>query len=107
MILNPNHSFSEVSLKSFKIIDSQQVSSTDDDHVDHVTLLFGGYLIVVLSFGLVASSDLVRWCEIVKDISSVPFLLPQQAIADVTVAKEMLFILYQHGMVSDNKGFLS
>ncbi|CAB4021386.1 spatacsin-like isoform X2, partial [Paramuricea clavata] len=89
----------EVSLKSFKIIDSQQVSSTDDDHVDHVTLLFGGYLIVVLSFGLVASSDLVRWCEIVKDISSVPFLLPQQAIADVSVAKEMLFILYQHGMI--------
>ena len=67
-----------------------------------MTLLFSGYLVVVLSFGLVSSSDVVNWCEIVKNVSSVPFLLPQQSIADVTVAKEMLYILYQHGLVSES-----
>jgi hypothetical protein len=84
------------------------VSSASDDHVDHVTLLFGGYLVVVLSFGLVASPDVVKWFEIVKNISGVPFLLPQQAIVDIAVAMEMLFILYHHGMVSRSscQGFL-
>ena len=95
----------ETSLKSVRLLDSWQVSSANGDHVDHVTLLFGGYLLVVLSFGVVASPDVVKWCEIVKNISGVPFLLPQQAIADVAVAKEMLFILYHHGMVSQQKGY--
>ena len=55
---------------------------------------------MVLSFGFLTSADVVKSCEIVKDISTVPFLLPQQTIADIAVAKEMLFILYQHGLVS-------
>ena len=92
--------FSEISLKFGKLVGSQQVTSSADDHLDHVTLLYGGYLVVVLSFGLAASPDVLKWCEIIKNISSVPFLLPQQAIADVTVAMEKLFILYQHGLVS-------
>ena len=67
-----------------------------------MTLLYNGYLVVMLSFGLASSPDVVRWFEIVKNVSSVPFLLPQQSIADVAVAMEMLYILYQHGMVSEN-----
>lgn len=99
--INKFSSVLDVSLKLFRLLDSQQVSLEDDEHVDRVTLLFGGYVVLVLSFGLVASADVLNWCEIVKNISGVPFLLPQQAIADVGVAKEMLFILYQHGLVSD------
>ncbi|XP_028406945.1 spatacsin-like [Dendronephthya gigantea] len=89
----------DLSLKLFRLIESRQVSLEDDEHADRVTLLFGGYIVLVLSFGLVASADVVNWCEIIKNVSGVPFLLPQQAIADVSVARDMLFILYQHGLI--------
>ena len=88
-------------MKNPRLIQSKQGAiSTDGDRVDLVTLLFDGYLLVVLSFGLLSSCEVFKSFDMVKHVSIVPFLLPQQTITDLKIVEEMFFILFECGVVS-------
>ena len=91
--------FLEKKLKCSRLVNSKQGLPNEEDHLDYVTLLTSCSLIVVLSFSVLQSPEVLKCFEMLKHIPAVPFLLPQETITDIKASEEMLFILYEHGIV--------
>ena len=54
---------------------------------------------MVLSFGVLHSPEVLKCFEFAKHVPSVPYLLPQQSLTDMKAFEELLFLLYEHGIV--------